>query len=109
MLETSKDFLFIVLAFSILWLTIFISWLLYYIIKIFRNTSRVIDRVNETISKIDSFVDLVKAKVEKSTSHLVLLGEIIKQGMDFMERKKEKPSAEDTKARTRRKSAGKRK
>ena len=49
MLETSKDFLFIVLAFCILWVTIFISWILFYVIKIFRNSSKAVEMVQEAI------------------------------------------------------------
>lgn len=103
MLETSKDFLFIILAFCALWLTIFLSWLMYYIIKIFRNTSRVIDRANETVNKVDDFIDSIKARLEKSTSHLVLLGELVRKGMDFMEKRKEKYSTDESEAQAKRK------
>ncbi len=88
MLETSKDFLFIILAFCILWITIFVSWILYYIIRIFKNTSNVISKVQETVEKLDEVIDRFKNKVEKSTSGLMILGELAKQGMDFMEKRK---------------------
>jgi len=88
MLETSKDFLFIVLAFCILWLTIFVSWILYYVIRIFRNTSSVIGKVQDTVEKLDDFIENFKNKVEKSTSGLMILGELAKQGMNFVENRK---------------------
>lgn len=89
MLETSKDFLFIVLGFCALWLTIFFSWLMYYIIKIFRSTSHIISKATEVLDKIDDFIESIKAKAEKSASHLVILGELAKKGIDFMEKKKQ--------------------
>lgn len=88
MLETSKDFLFIILAFCALWLTIFFSWLFYYIIKIFKGASNIIGRAADVVNKVDNFVDLMKAKAEKSASHLVILSELAKKGIDFMEKRK---------------------
>ena len=88
MLETSKDFLFIILAFCILWLTIFVSWILYYVIRIFKNTSSVIGKAQNTVEKLDEFIESFKHKVEKSTSGLLILGELAKQGMSFMEKRK---------------------
>lgn len=87
MLDTSKDVLFIVLAFCVLWLTVFISWLLFYLIKVFRSASKTIDKTQETIKMIDSFVNSLKDKINKSTSHLLLLGELAKQGMNFMDKR----------------------
>ena len=90
MLETSKDVLFIILAFSILWLTVFISFILFYIVRIFRTAGKIISRTEETISKVDDLVDFLKEKIGKSTSHLILLAELVKQGMSFIHDKKEK-------------------
>ena len=88
MLETSKDVLFIISAFSILWLTVFISFILYYIVRIFRIAGKIINKTENTISKIDDLVDFLKSKIGKSTSHLILLAELIKQGMNLIQDKK---------------------
>ena len=90
MLETSKDVLYIILAFSILWLTVFISFMIYYLIKIFRSADKIISRTENTISKVDDLVDFLKDKIKKSTSHLILLAELIKQGMKLLQDRKEK-------------------
>ncbi|MBT4277401.1 hypothetical protein HOD96_01500 [Candidatus Falkowbacteria bacterium] len=88
MLETSKDVLYIILAFCVLWLTIFLSWLMFYIIKIFRNTNKIINQATETISKVDRFVDAFKGKLESSTSNLMLLADLARQGMEFVGKKR---------------------
>ncbi len=95
MLDTSKDVLFIVLAFCVLWLTVFISWLLFYLIKVFRSASKTIDKTQETIKMIDDFVNSLKEKITKSTSHLLLLGELAKQGMSFMDKRMHSNSDDD--------------
>ncbi|MCD4705531.1 hypothetical protein K8R61_00430 [bacterium] len=92
MLETSKDVLYIILAFSILWLTVFISFILYYIVRIFRTAGKIINKTENTISKIDDLVDFLKSKIGKSTSHLILLAELIKQGMNLVQDKKDDSS-----------------
>ncbi len=89
MLETSKDVLFIILAFCILWLTIFVSWLLYYLIKMFREAGKAIDTAYE-------FIDSLKEKLEKSTSHLLLIAELLKKGMDFMKERKNEEYKKET-------------
>ena len=97
MLETSKDVLYIVLSFCVLWLTIFLSWLLYYIIKVFRNANKAINKTWETVEKIDDFVDVFKEKLNRSTSNLLFLAELAKQGMEFMRRKKESQDSQKKK------------
>lgn len=87
MLETSKDFLFIILAFCILWLTIFFSWILFYIIKIFKNSSRIIDKAQGVVDKADDFVETIKKRFDKSAAGFSFLGEMAKHGMDFVNKK----------------------
>ena len=91
MLETSKDVLYIILAFSVLWITVFLSWLLFHLIKIFRSTGKIINKATETINKIDNFVDIFKAKLESSTSNLMLLADLARQGVAFIGKKKKEP------------------
>jgi len=42
LIESSKDLLYIVLAFCLLWLTVFLSWLLYYLIAIVRDAEHLV-------------------------------------------------------------------
>ena len=87
MLETSKDLLFVILSFSVLLLTFCFVWLFYYLIKIIRDISSSIDRINDITKKIDDLVKLVKDKLGGSVSHLFMIGEMIKSVMNYINKK----------------------
>ena len=63
MIDTTKDILFIVLAFCVIWLTVFLCWLFYYCIKILRDTSKVIDSIQDRLRGIEEAVHMVKEKI----------------------------------------------
>ena len=87
MLETSMDFLFIILSFSVLLLTFCFAWMFYYLIKIIRDISVSIDRINDITKKIDDLTKSIKDKLESSTSHLFMIGELIKSVIDYINKK----------------------
>lgn len=62
-LATSKDILFIVLAFAVLWLAIFLSWALYYLIGILRDARDTINGVRKAADAIESAASHVKDKM----------------------------------------------
>ncbi len=88
-IETSKDLLFVVIAFCILWVTIFICWILYYLI---RTTKRINDTVKSAKDKIDrvgEVIDLLKKKINEGASYVGAMVEgVIKLSEYFKERGK---------------------
>ena len=89
-IETSKDILYIVLAFCVLWLSIFFSWLLYYFIGMARNFYRLVQGVTDTIKKADDLIKTVKEKVEHSASYIGIFAEGIKQVVSYaLEKRKD--------------------
>lgn len=97
MLETSKDLLNLVIAFCILWFTVFICWLIYYVAMIFRGVHQVIERFNQTLEAITSFFTKAKEKVENFSSNLGAIIEAGKKVADFVN-KRRKTQTEKTKA-----------
>lgn len=93
MLETSKDLLNLVIAFCILWLTVFICWLIYYLAMIFRGVHQVIDKFNQTLEAITSFFSKAKEKVENISGNLGTIIEAAKKVSEFINRRK-KPSSD---------------
>jgi hypothetical protein len=75
MIESSKDLLYLVLGFSILWFTIFVCWALYYVIVMLRNVSQVTTSVKEKLELVDSILRLVKEKMERGSSHMATMSE----------------------------------
>lgn len=77
MLETSKDLLYIVIAFCILWLTVFICWAMYYAIAMMRNMYQVTLGVRDKLALVDKILKLVKDKLEKGSNHISLIADSV--------------------------------
>lgn len=75
MIETSQDILYIVIAFSVLWVTIFFCWMLYYFIVTLRNVSKMTLSIREKLEMVDNILKLVKNKLEKGSNHMALLSD----------------------------------
>ena len=89
MLETSKDLLFIILAFCILWFTIFVTWALFYLIMILRNANLMVAEFRKKIQRIDEIVDFIKDKLGQSfATFAVLVKGVMKVIEIIKERKK---------------------
>lgn len=91
MLETSKDLLFIILAFCILWFTIFLTWAIFYLVMILRNANLMISDFRKKMEKLDEVVDFIKDKLgEGFASFAVLVKGVLKIVDIFRETKKKK-------------------
>ncbi|MFH1427044.1 MAG: hypothetical protein ABIG60_00750 [Patescibacteria group bacterium] len=78
-IQNSKDLLYIVIAFCILWLTVFVAWFIYYLIMIMRQVFQIIKEVREKINKVDKAIKDFKDKVEHGTAYLALISEGVKK------------------------------
>lgn len=72
MFETSKDILYIVLSFCIIWVTVFLCWMFYYAARILRNTNRVVEEFRMRIQLLTDAINYVRAKVENISNLLTL-------------------------------------
>lgn len=78
-IESSKDLLFVVLAFSVLWLTIFLSWLLYYAMAIVRDTEHLVKQIRDAVEKVDELAHSAHEKMERSAASFTLVSQAIKE------------------------------
>ncbi|MBT5338111.1 hypothetical protein HN858_02585 [Candidatus Falkowbacteria bacterium] len=62
MLETSQDLFYLVLAFSILWFTVFLCITLYYVIRLLRQTNEVFSDFREKVTHAMSIFTFLKSK-----------------------------------------------
>lgn len=90
MLETSKDLLYVVMAFCILWLTIFLCWLIYYVTLTIKRWYEAIDKISNLFESLHSMVERGKNKVENSVTALLGLAEVGKKLFDSYQEKKTK-------------------
>lgn len=63
MLDSTKDIFYLVLAFCVLWFTVFLCWGLYYFAKILRQTNETISTLRNSFSKATSLFSFAKNKV----------------------------------------------
>lgn len=91
MLETSKDLLYIVIAFCVLWFTIFVCWLLYYFISIIKNAHDLIKSVKDKVGMVGDLIENVKGKVDNSAAYVGLIANGVMKVVDIVKDKKAKP------------------
>lgn len=95
MFESSKDILYIVLAFCALWVTIFICWVIYYVAMILKQTYSLINDVKEKMATIDEAIRGILEKLEHSSAYLALIADgakfLIKHFTEKKESKRGRP------------------
>ena len=72
-ISTSQDIFFLVLAFCILWLTIFLAWMLYYAIGAAKQIYETINQLKRKLNAIDELVTLIKEKFNSGASYLTFI------------------------------------
>lgn len=79
LIQDSKDLLYVVIAFCVLWLTIFLAWFIYYLAMLMRQVFLATHDMRERIKKVDEVIKVLKEKIEHSVSYLLLIGEGMKK------------------------------
>lgn len=87
-LESSKDILLLVLAFCALWFTAFVCWLLWYVISILRDVTRVVHEIHEKIEAIDHAVRSAREKIEAHFGGFGVAAAGIKMLGSYLEKRK---------------------
>lgn len=97
MINDSKDILFLVLAAAAGVLTVFLCWLLYYLISMLRRANTALREVVDGFEKIHGILDALRAAANQSTSHLALIvGTVQKLVNLYLERRRAQPSKQRT-------------
>ncbi len=84
MLETSKDLLYVVISFCILWLTVFLCWAIYYVAMLLKQAYDLTKTIKAKVEKAEALLDFAKNKIESSTSHLALVAEGVSQLVKYL-------------------------
>jgi uncharacterized membrane protein len=93
MLENSKDLLNIVIAFCVLWLTIFICWVIYYFAMILKRVYQVTETFNKTMEAMKEFFEKSKEKLAGFGTTLTAVVDLGKKMVDYVQDKKAKKNA----------------
>ncbi|MCX6785335.1 MAG: hypothetical protein NTZ18_00600 [Candidatus Komeilibacteria bacterium] len=93
MLENSKDLLNIIIAFCVLWLTIFVCWVIYYFAMILKRVYQVTETFNKTMEAVREFFEKSKEKVNNFGNAIAAVMEVGKKVADYVQEKKAKKTA----------------
>ncbi|MFH0840732.1 MAG: hypothetical protein V1865_01980 [bacterium] len=85
LLTHSREILYIVLAFSVLWISVFLIWFVYYLIATIRDFRKAAQGAKNIVKKIDAIVDLIKKKVETHANYLSMIIEGVKKVKDAVQ------------------------
>lgn len=88
MFSTSSDILNLVLSISIVALSFFLCWAIYYFIAGVQKLYRIIRRVEKITGDVEETVSGIKSKVSSGTASFMMFAELAKQAMDFVKEKK---------------------
>ena len=94
MLETSKDLLFIVIAFCTLVFTGFLVWVFYYLAMILKQTNEVVADVRKKLEAIDEILYTIKEKVALSAATLSAVAKGVTQILNHFKGKDDKEEEE---------------
>jgi uncharacterized protein YoxC len=114
MFNTSRDILNLVLSVCIAGFTVFVCWMIFYVIATFKSVYKVIKDITASVQQISRLVDFIQQKIEagsevvtglgnkvndlfatikdklnNTSSYLVIIGEVLKRMFDFMQERKD--------------------
>lgn len=68
----------IILAFCALWVTFFVSWFLYNLIKLIRKFNQTVEEMREQIRHVEHAIHGVRVKFDDGTSAIKVIAEFVK-------------------------------
>ena len=77
----SQDILYFVLAFGALWITVFVCWFLWQIVRILKSVNVVLGTIQQQVARFEQTTEYFKAKMDHGTGHLGHLAEQMKQAV----------------------------
>lgn len=71
-LENSKDVLYLVISFCILWVTVFLCWTFYYVMKLLRSASQIVEEFRLKIQMLTDTINYIRGKVEHISDFMTM-------------------------------------
>jgi Na+-transporting methylmalonyl-CoA/oxaloacetate decarboxylase gamma subunit len=107
MFETSKDILNLVLALSIVGISVFVCWLLYYLIASMKKLHDVVNLFQKTLTSANELVNNAKKKLKDSSTHLKLIGMLVQKIVEEVQDRSKKGRSKKDRSKKRKSSVKK--
>lgn len=92
----SKDILFFVLAFCVLWFTLFVSWLIWQVAMILKNVNDTVSDAREKLGLIEKAIVSVREKFDNMSGMVGLVGKGIERVVEYAIEKKRAKGKDET-------------
>lgn len=83
MFSTSQDILYLVISFCIIWVTVFLCWMLYYVMRLLRNTNKIVEEFRSKLNVLTDTLNYIRGKVEHISGIMTLasggVGDLVKK------------------------------
>ncbi|MEK7624901.1 MAG: hypothetical protein AAB467_00960 [Patescibacteria group bacterium] len=71
MLQT-KDLLYLVISFCIVWITVFLCWTFYYVMRLLRNANQIVEEFRSRLQVLMETINYIRGKVEHISGLMTL-------------------------------------
>ena len=72
LIETSKDILYLVISFCVLWVTVFLCWMFYYVTRILKNANQIVEEFRMRLQILTDTINYIRGKVEHISGLMTL-------------------------------------
>lgn len=73
MFDTSKDILYLVISFCVLWTTVFLCWMFYYVMRLLRNANQITEEFRVRLQALTEAINYVRGKVEHMSGLMTVI------------------------------------
>lgn len=75
MFTSSKDILYLVISFCVLWVTFFLCWMFYYLMRLLRNANEITEEFRVRLQTLLDTVNNIRSKVESLSNIMTLFSQ----------------------------------
>lgn len=93
---TSQDVLYLVISFCVLWLTVFLCWTFYYLMRLLRNANQIVEEFRTRLQVLTDTINYVRGKVEHISGLMTLASGGVSEYVKKAVTKKAKEWVDDT-------------
>lgn len=72
MVITPQDILYLVISFCVVWVTVFLCWTFYYLMKLLRTTNQIVDEFRTRLQTLSETINYVRGKVDHMSGLMTL-------------------------------------
>ncbi len=69
----SKDILYLVISFCVVWVTVFVCWTFYYVMRLLRNANTIVEEFRIRLQALTDTINYVRGKVEHISGLMTLM------------------------------------